>query len=140
VRESSPECEKKAIPMNENTANTKITVSCPEGHRLRGDIKMAGNTVRCPKCSVEFVFAPLKSEAAVERAVTDTGVMRILGDSPELPLIPEKKRATDRPCPRCGISMSMNASVCNHCSCYVGVMPRFMQDLFPEDSGPARNS
>jgi uncharacterized C2H2 Zn-finger protein len=125
--------------MNDNTANSKITVSCPAGHRLRGDIQMAGNTVRCPKCSVEFVFAPLKSDAAVNRAVTDTGVMRILGDSPELPPIPEKKMATDRPCPRCGILMSINASVCKHCNCYVGVMPRFMQDLLSKDSDAARN-
>ncbi len=126
--------------MNENTANTKLTVSCPAGHRLRGDMKMAGNRVRCPKCRVEFVFAPLKSPAADNRAVTDTGVMRILGDSPELPPVPEKKAAiSDRPCPRCGISMSINTSVCNHCNCYVGVMPRFMQDLIPGDSGTARN-
>ena len=125
--------------MNENTANTKITVSCPAGHRLRGDIKMAGSTVRCPKCSVEFVFAPVKSETPVNQAVTDTGVMRILGESPVLPPPPVKKLTIDRACPRCGISMSIDASVCKHCNCYVGVMPSFMQDLVPKNSGPARN-
>ena len=156
----------KAEKVNENTANTKITVSCPTGHRVRGDISMAGNTVRCPRCQTQFVFAPIKpggsNQKAVtdtgimrilgdaeglapapdpnpssndQRSVTDTGVMRILGDAEGLPPRPEKKTPTHKPCVRCGNSISVNASVCGHCQCYVGVMPQFLEKMFSSKAG-----
>lgn len=120
--------------MMKTNSDTKITVCCPSGHRVRGDISFAGNTVRCPKCHTEFVFAPLKASTEDSPAVTDTGVMRILGETPQLPPSPEKKVPTLKSCARCGVSISANSTVCGHCNCYVGVMPRFMEQLFPDDS------
>ncbi len=121
--------------MTENTPNTKITDACPSGHRVRGDIRLAGKSVRCPKCRKEFVFAPLKPSAADSNVVTDTSVMRILGESPEIPPMPERKPDSTKSCPRCNVSISANASVCNHCNTYVGVMPRFMRQIAAGDSG-----
>ncbi len=130
----------KGKKVTENTANAKITDSCPSGHRVRGDIGLAGKNVRCPKCRKEFVFAPLKPVATESATVSDTSVMRILGETPELPPVPEKKAAATRSCPRCGISISANTSVCNHCNTYVGLMPRFMKQLLPGDSGRLPNA
>ena len=122
--------------MQENTENTKIIDCCPSGHRVRGDISLSGNTVRCPRCQSEFVFAPMKPKAgATNSAVTDTGVMRILGDTPDVPQMPERKEVTSKVCPRCQLSISANSTVCDHCNCYVGVMPRFMSQLTGGDSG-----
>ena len=33
--------------------NTRVTVCCPSGHRLHGDLRHMGKSVRCPKCEVE---------------------------------------------------------------------------------------
>ena len=53
---------------------------------------MVGQTVKCPKCQSEFVFAPTKSILSENRLVTDTGVVRILGDMPQ-PVPPPEKPA-----------------------------------------------
>lgn len=105
-----------------------ITMKCPSGHKLRGNKAMVGKTVRCPRCEVAFVISPPEN-----RKVTDTTVMRILGDSPALPPMPENVREPEqRPCPRCAVSIKKDANVCQHCNCYVGVMPRFMKNMFPD--------
>lgn len=96
---------------------------------------MMDKRVRCPKCQSEFVFAPGKDKAE-SPAVTDTGVMRILGETASLPPIPQRhseqpESPTLKQCARCGTSISVNAAVCSHCNCYVGVMPQFMEQMFP---------
>lgn len=150
--------------MTQPNADTKISVSCPSGHRLRGGSELVGKQVRCPKCSTAFVFAPTASASETtrphdSRSVTDTGVMRILGDMPkpvdapkqaspkirsmtdtgvmrilgdesDLPSKPEQKAASPlRPCKRCGIAIQDSLAVCPHCSCYIGVMPTFLQQM-----------
>lgn len=70
--------------MKEPQSTIKITVACPQGHRLRGDTQLVGKTIRCPKCQSEFVFAPSEPTPLPNRAVTDTAVMRILGDGPSV--------------------------------------------------------
>jgi hypothetical protein len=114
--------------MKDEKLRESITLSCPSGHRLRGDASFIGKKVKCPRCQAAFVISAPK-----EKQVTDTAVMRILGDLPvrqELPRTdPEPER---RPCPRCDVSISQDAQVCQHCNCYVGVMPRFMTEMFDD--------
>ncbi|MGI9474858.1 MAG: hypothetical protein ACR2NZ_25230 [Rubripirellula sp.] len=116
--------------MNQSKLETKITVACPSGHRLRGDATLEGKTVKCPKCASDFVFASAgQRKSASEAAVTDTGVMRILGDMGSLPPAPERVGASTRPCTRCGVAISESLAVCNHCNCYIGVMPTFLKQM-----------
>lgn len=109
---------------------TQITVACPTGHRLRGDSELLGQTIRCPKCAARFVFA-----APETRSVTDTGVMRILGEMEAPPSPPEKTERTNRPCPTCGKPVSRIATVCASCRHYVGPMPMFLQQLQTRRTG-----
>ena len=122
----------------EISLDEKMTVACPSGHRIRGDRSLSGSRIRCPRCAAEFLFAEVP-ESAGETTVSDTAVMRILGDIPA-PSVPEATLEETRTCPRCQVSMSMNAAVCEHCNCYVGVMPTFMQKLTSENLPPAHPS
>lgn len=162
--------EKLLIPrtttMNDVHVSTKITVTCPDGHRLRGGTLLVGKTVRCPKCHTEFVFAGNHQRAGEKRSVTDTGVLRILGEMPKPPAslsidermhrkqsvtdtgvmrilgdMPETPRPASvavphRPCSRCGVPIPETLAVCNHCHCYVGVLPTFMRQLTPDEGHP----
>lgn len=120
--------------MKNNDNAVKIAVACPSGHRLRGDSKLVGKTVTCPRCKTNFVFAPTtQRHPDAEKSVTDTGVMRILGDMGALPPAPERVEVKTRPCTRCGVAISESLAVCNHCNCYVGVMPSFMRQMGPAD-------
>lgn len=160
--------------MHEPQPTSKITHLCPSGHRLSGGAELVGKTVKCPRCGAAFVFAPsaeapptspsapvnddrrvtdtrvmrilgdhpsppVSSEPAPPvnaeaKGFTDTGVMRILGDVSHLPPPPEERQETPtRPCPRCEVPIPETAAVCEHCNCYVGVMPRFMSNLSGEN-------
>ncbi len=122
----------EGIEMSHVESESKITMACPSGHRVRGGADMVGRTVRCPKCQAEFVFAE-KPVPAVEtpesRQVTDTGVMRILGDPEITPMGVPGDQVSLRPCSRCGVAIAETLTVCNHCNCYVGVMPSFMKRM-----------
>ncbi len=118
--------------MNNAVNESKISMTCPSGHRVRGGVEMLGRTVRCPKCQSEFTFAPQKARTpavAESRQVTDTGVMRILGDLSQLTSVTQSAEAAHRPCSRCGVAIPETLTVCNHCNCYVGVMPSFMKQM-----------
>ena len=123
--------------MREVESESKVTVQCPSGHRLRGDTKLLGKIVKCPKCEVEFTFAdpnltrpPTASSAANHREITDTGVMRILSEMGELARVNiEPDSVESRPCTRCGTSVPENIAVCSYCNCYVGILPSYMQRL-----------
>lgn len=115
-----------------NQENDRIMCKCPRGHKLRGGVDLIGKSVRCPRCSEKFVFG-----YEVRESVTDTAVCRILGDAPAAPPAPEKDPTT-RLCSRCGVATSAKISVCQHCNCYVGLMPDFMSSL--SDSGRASHN
>lgn len=123
--------------MQEIKPESKVTVQCPSGHRLRGDTRLIGKTVKCPKCEAEFTFAehklpqpPAVSSAASNREITDTGVMRILNEMGELARVNiEPDSVESRPCTRCGTSVPENIAVCSYCNCYVGILPAYMQRL-----------
>ena len=150
--------------MNELQPTTKITVTCPSGHRLRGGTLLIGKSVCCPKCHTEFVFALGSVSRTDHQAVTDTGVMRILGEMPGksqkdfvAPPVTENVRVSDtgvirilsetgestqppreaevlRPCSRCGVPIPETLAVCNHCNCYVGVLPSFLNKMTSIDN------
>ncbi len=82
--------------MNKPQPENTITVSCPSGHRLRGGFEMFGKNVKCPRCQAAFVFAPDKANDSDHRAVTDTGVMRILGDMPQVTPPPQPSQTDNR--------------------------------------------
>lgn len=109
----------------------KVTAVCPSGHKLRGNSELVGRPVKCPRCSCEFVFA-LTLDRAINtntKKVTDTGVMRILGELSSLPPAPKSRQASERPCNRCGILIPEETAVCSHCNCYVGAMPTFLRQM-----------
>lgn len=104
-----------------------VDILCPNGHRLMGSTAMVGRNVRCTKCQAKFPFViPMK------KSLTETGVLRILGDVAPVPMPPEIALRTRRPCPRCFRSISVNANVCEHCVCYVGDMPEFLRQTIAE--------
>ena len=113
-------------------SESTMVMACPSGHRVRGGIELAGQTVRCPKCRAQFVFAPrpaTPSAGGDPNEVTDTGVMRILGDMEVSPKPEASPEVAHRPCSRCGVAIPETLSVCSHCNCYVGVMPTFMKQI-----------
>ncbi|QDT12599.1 hypothetical protein [Planctomycetes bacterium K23_9] len=112
--------------MNSDPEN-KITCACPSGHKVRGEASLCGEKVICPRCKRVFVFGHRDDQPS---RVSDTGVMRILGDMPApLPPAGADDSPETKPCGRCNIAIDASASVCKHCNSYVGVMPRFMRSL-----------
>ncbi|MDM4016714.1 hypothetical protein [Roseiconus lacunae] len=109
--------------MNE-TNSERVTCKCPGGHKVRGGSELIGKIVRCPRCKEKFVFG-----YQVRETVTDTAVVRLLGDGPTVPQAPSATEPALRPCTRCGIAISKNASVCKHCNCYVGHLPDYLTRL-----------
>jgi hypothetical protein len=111
----------------------RITMACPSGHRVRGGVELIGRTVKCPKCQSQFEFRDpnVRVDQPVEsRKVTDTSVMRILGEmGSEADLMPSDHEVALRPCTRCGVAIPESLTVCSHCNCYVGVMPSFMKQM-----------
>ena len=118
--------------MEENAE--KMTCQCPKGHKLRGSVDLIGKSIRCPRCNEKFVFG-----YTVRQNVTDTAVMRILGDAPPAPPTPKAETAETRPCTKCGVEISNNASVCKHCHTYVGKLPDFFAKLNGTRSKPSFN-
>ena len=71
--------------MSGSELNETIVVKCPTGHRLRGSVSLIGKQVACPECQTRFEIGQPKKQS-----VTESGVMRILGDGPgELPPPPK---------------------------------------------------
>ena len=101
-----------------------IKISCPNGHRIQASSKLAGRTLPCPKCK-----QPVTVPAPSATAISDTGVMRILGEVTPLPPAPERIPDSKRACPRCHRANSASLSVCPHCKCYVGLAPNFLNSL-----------
>ncbi|TWU34375.1 hypothetical protein Poly41_45220 [Novipirellula artificiosorum] len=102
----------------------KIEVQCPSGHHVRGGIELLGKRVRCPRCRETFLF-----ERPQSAAITDSGVMQILGSVEPLPPPPSLGHPVTRPCPTCGATISVNSHVCTHCSRYVGALPGYFRNF-----------
>lgn len=122
----------EGIEMSHAESETQITMCCPSGHRVRGGTELLGRSVRCPKCQTPFVFAaekPRPAPAVRPHPMSDTGVMRILGDMSVSSLTQMDSEVAFRPCSRCGVTIPETMAVCSHCNCYVGVMPTFMKQM-----------
>jgi CBS domain-containing protein len=100
-----------------------LTTECPNGHRVRGDVGWLNRKVRCPHCDAEFTFQRPDGTAAEVVApdgskmnrpsVSDTGVVRILGDftSP-----PTQDDGTTRHCSDCGATYPSYVPICYNCN------------------------
>lgn len=103
-----------------------IHVECGMGHRLKAPVHLSGRTVKCPKCQSAVVIPQPASDR-----LSDTGLMRILGDADPLPapaVLSKSWAEQPRVCPRCALEVSRQRSVCPHCSCFIG----------SDDSNPGR--
>ena len=45
---------------------------CPNGHRLRGMVKLLGKAVKCPKCDVKFAFGVDEASGLDDRPASNT--------------------------------------------------------------------
>jgi CBS domain-containing protein len=101
-----------------------LTTECPNGHRVRGDIGWLNRDVRCPHCDAEFSFqrpegtaaeviAPNGSKMVAPQSVSDTGVMRILGDFANTGL---QDDGTTRLCSNCGATYPSYVPTCYNCN------------------------
>lgn len=98
-----------------------IQFCCPQGHKIKAKPELAGKLAKCPSCkSVMLVPERVKLLVKSREALTQSGVLRILGDAPKLPPMPEKSRAIKRICPRCSKTLTPALTVCTHCQLYVG--------------------
>lgn len=120
----------------------KIKVTCQNGHALAAPRRAIGKTLPCPVCRAKVtvldpssrtndqdiggmsnastVMRALAVQQEKQSALTDTGVMRILGDSPRLPDPPVRNSPKLRECPKCGHQVSLTRTVCNRCHCFIG--------------------
>ena len=112
-------------------------VICPSGHRLRANPRLFGQTHPCPKCGVEVSIPaepkpqphPLVGVPTPKKTISDSSFMRVLGSCDALPPPPQFEQPQQRACPRCSGTISVNASVCEHCHCYAGRMPDFLRQM-----------
>ena len=110
----------------QSTDPAKVTCHCPTGHKVRGDIAMTGERVVCPACKTPFTFGVVNTDKAT---VSDTGVMRILGDFDAPETIDSDVPKATVPCGRCGVAIEQTATVCKHCNTYASAMPSFMRSM-----------
>ena len=68
-----------------------IQFCCPKGHKIKAKPELAGKLAKCPSCkSVMLVPERIKLFAKSREALTQSGVLRILGDATQLPPMPEE--------------------------------------------------
>ncbi|MEZ6136067.1 MAG: hypothetical protein R3C53_14295 [Pirellulaceae bacterium] len=105
------------------TLMSNIEFQCPKGHKIRAKPEFAGKLAKCPSCqSVMLVPDPFAGVINRRQQLTQSGVMRILGDAPQLPPMPERMSPVEkRICPRCSKSLAPSLTVCDKCQLYVGL-------------------
>lgn len=76
------------------------------------------------------ISKPLSTGTIKRDTLSDTGVMRILGDYPP-PANPESSGdvSTLRNCPVCARAVADASTVCKHCLRYVGPSPDYLRSL-----------
>ena len=101
-----------------------ITTECPKGHRVRGDVGWLERDVCCPHCQTDFRFkrpkgtavevvAPVGSKLPENPKVSDTSVMKILGDFSDTEV---KDDGTTRQCAECGATYPGYVDRCYNCN------------------------
>lgn len=107
----------------------RMKVACQNGHRHTALRSVYGTTRPCLKCGANVEIPRGKMETG-RTALTDCDILRILGKQTPLPPPPVAPHPPKTgPCPRCSARISKSANVCQHCQCYVGVMPDFLKRL-----------
>lgn len=117
-----------------------LTTECPNGHRVRGDLGWLNREVRCPHCDTAFTFRRPGGTAAEVVAidgtriqdrpsVSDTGVMRILGN---IPNPAEHDDGTVRHCSNCGATYPGYVPTCYNCNLELGPPVKEGQDTASE--------
>lgn len=120
------------------------SITCSNGHHLRAAGALAGKTLPCPRCGVAVTIPweeafTVPEEPPVRDTLSDTGVMRILGEPAVAPAAetktdaPQANPESHRPCPRCEYLVSDQSTVCPKCACYMGMMPQFLRALLPKN-------
>jgi uncharacterized protein (DUF983 family) len=101
----------------------QIHFKCPNGHKVKAPLEAGGKLGRCPQCaSVTLVPEPIAQLIKRRVSMTESAVLRVLGDAPPLPPIPDRlQHVAPRNCPRCNRSLKATATVCEHCQLYVGL-------------------
>ncbi len=104
-----------------------LTTECPNGHRVRGDVGWLDRNVRCPHCNAEFKFQRPDGTAAEvvaldgskmnQPSVSDTGVMRILGD---FTVSAVQDDGAIRHCSECGATYPGYVPICYNCNVQLG--------------------
>ncbi len=91
---------------------------CSHGHRLSAEDRHAGRKAKCPTCG-EALIVP---HPAPPSPISDSSVMRILGDAEPPPPLPSEEKTLYKRCGRCGAHLHMAAKVCEECQTYVAVL------------------
>ncbi|MEL7267466.1 MAG: hypothetical protein AAFP69_22020, partial [Planctomycetota bacterium] len=123
-----PQGVKHASKSASDAAADSLIVHCSSGHRIRAGNALRGQTLPCPKCG-GAVRVPMASESS--DPLSDTGIMRILGDLPPLPQQATSRIDDNQPtahvCPRCGTANPPTAAICRNCNCYTGSLPNLQR-------------
>lgn len=140
-----------------------LEVTCSQGHLLRAPQRAIGKTLPCPICRVMVTVKPRQSMSesgalrimneriaeiaakhqaiaapATRDGLSDTGVMRILGDCLPPVAPPETvENHSSRPCPKCSHNVPESMSVCKNCSCYLGPSPDYFREITNHASAPS---
>lgn len=95
-----------------------VKFRCPNGHKLRFDVKDSGKKAACPTCRVKFLLP-------TPRRVSDTSIMAVLGDRPSdrsviaHPSAPVPAAALTKMCPKCKARIGTRYQICPHCRTYL---------------------
>jgi|GEM_PF-4889894 len=91
-----------------------IYFECSHGHRLKTDRRHAGKPSQCPQCRI-----PLTVPQPQANPITDSGVVRLLGEhhAPAKPSFAALE--PEQACPRCGGEIATAARICKHCEVYL---------------------
>lgn len=101
---------------------------CPEGHKIKAKQELAGKSGKCPRCNTPILVPEAATADAshllpqTRAAITESGVMRILGDAAPPPPMPEPSQQAKRSCPRCRKQLPQTMTVCDQCQLYVGLL------------------
>ena len=112
------------IPLSKDhrrRSELSIQFNCENGHRIRAELKHAGQHGICPRCRVPIQVPLLPANKKRSPAITESGVMRVLSDADLAAPKSEPLESPKRSCPRCKKPLSTEVTLCRHCKLYVGL-------------------
>lgn len=94
-----------------------IEFVCPSGHKLKADGSARGKVASCPKCHVK-VKVPTPALIKERNPITDSGVMRILG---EMDPVTTSKDEETMLCSKCRARKRPGDAVCENCQLFAQI-------------------